>query len=136
MGLFRNNAGMIVVLSLNTAVDRVLQVPGFAPGTVMRVREARAFAGGKGINVARNVRRLGLPVRVVGFLGGSPWDLIETQCGALGIETRWVRTEGETRTCVTVVDPESDRQTVLNEPGPEVRPDEVERLLAGVLGAV
>jgi tagatose 6-phosphate kinase len=127
---------VIVVLSLNTAIDRVLQVPGFIPGTVMRAREAKAFAGGKGVNVARNVRRLGLPVRLTGFLGGSPCDLIETQCSDMGIETRWVPIGGETRTCVTVVDSQEGTQTVLNEPGPEVQSQEVEALVAELTRSV
>jgi tagatose 6-phosphate kinase len=100
------------------------------------VREARAFAGGKGVNVARNVRRLGLPVRLTGFLGGSPRDLIEEQCSEMGVETHWVQIAGETRTCVTVVDPESERQTVLNEPGPEVQAREVEALMAELARSV
>ena len=119
---------MIVILSLNTAVDRVVRIPGFEAGHVYRAEDAESHAGGKGLNVARALRRLGEPVRVVGFLGGAPRDFIVRRCTELGVEQRWVEIEGETRTCVIVVDPSSEAQTVVNEPGPVVGEEELVRL--------
>jgi 1-phosphofructokinase family hexose kinase len=119
---------LIIVLSLNTAIDRVLQIPSLEPGSVTRATESRAFAGGKGINVARNLRKLGYDVRLVGFLGGAAGTFIEGECRTRGIDARWTRMAGETRTCVTLVEP-TGRQSVVNEPGPWVTPDEIERLL-------
>jgi len=127
---------LIIVLSLNTAIDRVLQVPLLTPGTVMRATETRSFAGGKGINVARNLLRLGEQVRVVGFLGGSAAAFIKERCAELGLEARWVDIAGETRTCVTVLDAASGGQTVLNEPGPLITPLEIERLLDALQASV
>lgn len=126
---------MIVVLSLNTAVDRTLLVPGFRTGEVFRAEEARAFAGGKGLNVARALRGLGQEVRVAGFLGGTAAPFIRERCAALGIEQRWVEIAGETRTCVIVVNPGAP-QTVLNEPGPAVSAAETARLGAEIERAV
>jgi tagatose 6-phosphate kinase len=120
---------LIIVLSVNTAIDRVLQVPVFTPGTVMRATETRTFAGGKGINVARNLRKLGDQVRVVGFLGGFAAAFIKERCSELGLDARWVDIAGETRTCITCLDSATGRQTVLNEPGPPVTSHEVDRLL-------
>jgi len=121
---------VITVLSLNTAIDRTLLVPGLRLGQVHRARQAWTEAGGKGLNVARVVRQLGEPVRVRGFLGGEAQGFIEERCAALGIEQRWTEIGGQSRTCVIVADPETDRQTVVNEQGPEIRADEAERLLA------
>ncbi|HEX8919366.1 MAG TPA: hexose kinase [Chloroflexota bacterium] len=119
---------MITVLSLNTAIDRLLVVPGFAAGNVYRARGARRFAGGKGLNVARAVRQLGEGVRVLGFAGGMTGEFVDAWCRKRGIEARWVVTECESRTCVIVVDPDADRQTVLNEPGPNISADELDRM--------
>jgi 1-phosphofructokinase family hexose kinase len=119
---------VIVVLSLNTAVDRVNLVPHFEAGKVYRSERIVAYAGGKGLNVARALRRLGQPVRVVGFLGGAPSNFIQEHCAALGIEQHWVEIEGESRTCMIVADPESNDQTVVNEPGPEVTDRDLARL--------
>lgn len=119
---------MIVILSLNTAVDRVMLVPHFEVGKVYRAERLLAYAGGKGLNVARALRNLGEPVRVVGFLGGSPGSFLRERCAALGIDQRWVEIEDESRTCVIVVDPASGEQTVVNEPGPTVTEFDLDRL--------
>jgi tagatose 6-phosphate kinase len=119
---------MIVVLSLNTAIDRTLLVPHFRPGEIYRAERVHAGAGGKGLNVARTLRQLGEPVRVVGFLGGPISSTIRERCTAHGIEAHWVEIAQDSRTCVVVVDPHASGQTVLNEPGPQVTLDEVRRL--------
>jgi tagatose 6-phosphate kinase len=119
---------MIVVLSLNTALDRILVVPRFSVGEVFRAERSEVFAGGKGINVARVLRQLDVPVRVVGFLGGLPEPFIRDRLARAGIDQRWVTVDGESRTCVIVVDPISEEQTVLNEPGPHVSPAELDRV--------
>jgi fructose-1-phosphate kinase PfkB-like protein len=59
---------VIVVLSMNTAVDRLMLVPDFTSGEVYRARRSEHFAGGKALNVARVLRQLGEPARVVGTL--------------------------------------------------------------------
>jgi len=122
---------VIVVLTLNTAVDRIMVIPGLKVGEVFRAEESRVFAGGKGLNVVRVVRELGSPVRVVGFLGGTPVGFIQSECERMGIETHWAPTAGETRTCVIAVDPH-ESQTVLNEPGPRILPAEIERLAGAI----
>ena len=119
---------MITVLSLNTAIDRVLVVPGFQPGNVYRAESARPYAGGKGLNVVRALYRLGVPVRVVGFLGGSPRAFVEERCTAMGVEQHWVETAEESRTCAIIVDSGSGEQTVVNEPGPTVTDADLEEL--------
>jgi len=120
---------VITVLSLNTAIDRTLLVPGFRLGQVHRAQQAWTEAGGKGLNVARVVRQLGESVRVLGFVGGEAQGCIEERCTELGIEQRWTEIGGESRTCMIVADPETGRQTVVNEQGPEIRAEEAERLL-------
>lgn len=119
---------MIVVLSMNTAIDRVVQIRRFVPGEVYRAERAGSFAGGKALNVARVLRQLDAPVRVVGTLGGGPEQFIREWCERRKVDARWVNITAESRTCMTVVDPESGRQTVVNEPGPSITPVEIERV--------
>jgi len=119
---------VISVLSLNTAIDRVFVVPGFQVGRVYRAESVQAYAGGKGLNVVRALRRLDVPTRVVGFLGGAPTPFIEERCAAIGVDQRWVPTADESRTCAIIVDPDSHHQTVVNEPGPTVGDADLNRL--------
>jgi tagatose 6-phosphate kinase len=123
---------VIVVLSLNTAVDRLMFVPDFAGGDVFRAQRAVAVAGGKALNVARVLRRLGLPVRVIGTLGGMPGAFVRAWCDREGVDGRWVQIEADSRTCVIVIDPHSAHQTVLNEPGPSVSPAEIGQIEAAI----
>jgi tagatose 6-phosphate kinase len=118
----------LTVLSLNTAVDRTLVVPGLQVGGIYRAGDVYAEAGGKGLNVARFLRQLGEPVRVVGFLGGTATQFIRKRLDAAGIEQHWVETEGESRTCLILLDGEAHPPTVVNEPGPVVRAAEVAML--------
>ncbi|MGH2443254.1 MAG: 1-phosphofructokinase family hexose kinase [Chloroflexota bacterium] len=119
---------MITVLSLNTAMDRIQVVPGFHANGVFRTQSLHLVAGGKGLNVARVVRQLGQPVRVIGFLGGMSAPEIRRQCDDLGMQQHWVEIAGHTRTCVIVVDPQTGEQTVLNEDGPTVTDREIDSL--------
>ena len=61
---------MIVTVTLNAAIDRTLLVPNFQFGQRHRRASASTSAGGKGINIARAARRLGVPVVCTGLAGG------------------------------------------------------------------
>ena len=61
---------MIVTVTLNAAVDRTLTVPNFQLGQRHRASQGLTLAGGKGINVARALKRLDVPVVATGLAGG------------------------------------------------------------------
>ncbi len=51
---------MILTVTLNPALDRVVNVASFRPGKVNLIEKERIrIAGGKGINVSRVVKTLG-----------------------------------------------------------------------------
>ena len=85
--------------------------------------------GGKGINVARALKRLGEPVIAVGLAGGRAGTQITDGLDAEGIVNDFVRIDAESRTSTAVVDPTSGLSTEINEYGPEVTEQEVEALL-------
>jgi 1-phosphofructokinase len=53
---------VILTVTLNAAVDRTVVVPSLTLGHRHRASEGIALAGGKGINVARGLRALDVPV--------------------------------------------------------------------------
>src|SRR3989442_15135360 len=61
---------MIVTVTLNAAIDRTLTVPNFQRGHRHRASQGLTLAGGKGINIARALKRLGAPVVATGLAGG------------------------------------------------------------------
>ena len=119
---------MIVTVTLNTALDRTLLVPNFQLGQRHRASMGFASAGGKGINVARALRRLGAPVVCTGFVGGRTGAQIVDDLTDDGILNDFVRIGDESRTSVALLDPISDQYTEVNEWGPEVDADELEAL--------
>lgn len=118
---------MLVVVCLNPAVDVTYRIERLRPGTSHRVRESAARAGGKGVNVARVLCQLGVPMLLTGLAGGRRGDEIGADLADAGIATRFVEIAGASRSTVTVVDDED--ATVFNEAGPHVSAAEWTRFL-------
>ena len=120
---------MIVTVTLNAAIDRTLTVPNFQRGQRHRASAGLTLAGGKGINVARALKTLGVPVVATGLVGGVTGTRIVEDLATEAILNDFVRIEGESRTSTAVVDPAGGTYTEINEWGPAVRPQELEVLL-------
>ncbi|MGH3035451.1 MAG: 1-phosphofructokinase family hexose kinase [Gaiellaceae bacterium] len=119
---------MIVTVTLNAAIDRTLVVPSFQLGLRHRASAAFPSAGGKGINVARALKRLGAPVVCTGLAGGRTGTLIVEELTGEGVLNDFVRIQEESRTSIAVLDPTANVHTEINEWGPEVSADELEIL--------
>ena len=119
---------MIVTVTLNAAVDRTLTVPNFQFGHRHRASHSLTGAGGKGINVARALKRLETPVVATGLAGGRTGDRIVEDLATEGILNDFVRISDESRTSIAVVDPTAGSLTEVYEWGPAVRPEELELL--------
>jgi 1-phosphofructokinase/tagatose 6-phosphate kinase len=117
---------VIITVTLNAAIDKTLEVPNFRLGRRHRSVEGRTLAGGKGVNVARAIKRLGQPVVATGFAGGATGTRIVEALTDESILNDFVRIREESRTNTAVLDPTTGEQTEINEPGPEVAPGEVE----------
>jgi len=82
------------------------------------------LAGGKGVNVARSLRTLDVPVLAAGFAGGRNGDAIRDGLSEAAIPFDLVEIEGYSRTSTAIIDPMAGTQTEINEYGPEVTPTE------------
>ena len=120
---------MIVTVTLNAAVDRTLTVPNFQRGQRHRASEGLTLAGGKGINIARALKRLGVPVIATGLAGGGTGMRIVEDLTAEAILNDFVRIEDTSRTSTAIVDPTGGSYTEVNEWGPQVAPEQLEILL-------
>ena len=120
---------MIVTVTMNAAIDRTLTVPNFQRGQRHRASAGMTLAGGKGINIARALKQLGVPVVATGLAGGRTGTRIVEELTAEAILNDFVRIDGESRTSTAIVDPTGSSYTELNEWGPQVRPEELEMLL-------
>jgi tagatose 6-phosphate kinase len=119
---------VITAVCLNPAVDKTYRVFSLQPGRIHRVERVEACPGGKGINVAKVLKRLGLDIRVTGFIGGGAGDALLRGLDRWDIPHRMVRIPGETRTCLNILEEVRRTQTEFLEPGPAVPPKKWEAL--------
>jgi 1-phosphofructokinase family hexose kinase len=120
---------MIRVVGANPAMDRVDTWPPLRLGEVNRASGVAVVPGGKGFNVARAAVRLGAEAAAYGFLGGHVGEALREMVVADGLIDRHTTIAAGTRVCFIAVEPEVSRTTVLNEPGPDVTPEETARFL-------
>jgi 1-phosphofructokinase family hexose kinase len=120
---------VIVTVTLNAALDRTLTVPNFQLGQRHRASQGLTLAGGKGINVARALKRLDVPVVATGLAGGRTGTRIVEELTSEAILNDFVRIADESRTSTAVVDPTAATYTEINEWGPQVTSEELVILL-------
>ena len=120
---------MIVTVTMNAALDRTLRVANFQAGGRQRAESSLSLPGGKGVNVARALKRLHQPVIATGLAGGRVGTYIIEELTAEGILNDFVRIQDESRTSTAVIDPTGSQQTEINEQGPQVTAAELEVLM-------
>jgi 1-phosphofructokinase family hexose kinase len=120
---------MIVTVTMNAALDRTLTVPNFQLGQRHRASKGLTLAGGKGINVARALKALDVPVVATGLAGGRTGTRIVEELTNEAILNDFVRIVDESRTSTLVVDPTTGSSTEIYEWGPHVSDVELAMLL-------
>lgn len=126
----------ILCVTANLAMDVTYELDQLVPGGTHRARRVAQRAGGKGVNVARILHRLGHPVCAVGAAGGARGREIEADLADSGVPYELAHIRGDSRRTVTLV--AEGTATLVNEPGPELSRAEwsdlstmVQRSLAG-----
>ena len=117
---------MIITVTLNAALDKTLEVPNFTLGRRHRTVAQTTMPGGKGVNIARALKRLGQPVIATGLAGGATGNRIIDTLGEEAILNAFVRIGEESRTNTAVLDPTTGVHTEINERGPSVTAAELE----------
>lgn len=121
---------MILTVTLNTAIDKAYFMENkIENGTVMRVKTVSNTAGGKGLNVARVISILGEDVLATGFAGGYNGKYLESLLDKDNVKHSFYFVEGETRSCINILDPVYGSTEYL-EPGFTVNKDDADKFLS------
>ncbi len=118
---------MIYTVTLNPSIDYIVRLDQVQVGSVNRMDSDDKFAGGKGINVSRVLKRLDIPNTATGFIGGFTGKFITDTLADEEIETRFVQVAEDTRINVKI---KADQETEINGTGPNVEPAQLEELKA------
>ncbi|MCR4428373.1 MAG: 1-phosphofructokinase family hexose kinase [Caldiserica bacterium] len=110
---------MILVLTINLAIDKVATVEKFQKGKENRIRIVSSLPGGKGANVSRALRCLKEEVCLCGFIGGKNGEFIEEGLKREGIFPLLFPIEEENRVCL-IVKESTGKVTEIYEIGPQV----------------
>ena len=114
----------VVGVALNAAVDKTVSVDRLVAGAIHRPVVRSVVAGGKAANVVRAASHLGLDGAMVAVLGGHAGAWYREALAGRSIDLHEVSVEGETRTCLSVLDEATGALTEFYEAG--VRLDEAD----------
>ncbi|WP_300408866.1 1-phosphofructokinase family hexose kinase [Lagierella sp.] len=107
---------MIYTISLNPSVDYIVEVDELRENYKNRMKNDLRVPGGKSINVARVLRRLGMPSVATGFLGGYAGEFIKDWLNMEGINTSFIEIDDETRINIKLY----KQNIIINGKGPNI----------------
>jgi len=117
----------VLTVTLNPAIDKVFTIKNFRAGKEFRCFAPHSRAGGKGVNVARTLKVLGVPAIAAGLAGGAAGGYLVRALVAEGIRNDFSGISGETRTNLTIIDSDRHQSTRVIERGPMVSSREVNK---------
>ncbi|MBP2033737.1 1-phosphofructokinase [Clostridium algifaecis] len=117
---------MIYTVTFNPSIDYVVQVHDLTLGIVNRVSNEAKYAGGKGINVSRVLKNLGVSSKALGFIGGFTGKFVKDSLNNDGIITDFIEVNEDTRINVKI---KSNEETEINGAGPDIDEKNLNELL-------
>jgi 1-phosphofructokinase family hexose kinase len=126
---------LIVTLTINPAIDRILSVDRLAFEDRSYITSVGESAGGRGINASRVIHSFGGNTHAVLISGGDTGKRLEEHLADCGYPTTLVPIQNAIRTNLTITD--THGLTVnLNETGPELSKSEVKSVEEAVSEAL
>jgi 1-phosphofructokinase len=118
----------IITVTLNPAIDRVIEVENFTLGAHQVGREVLRSPGGKAVNISRILSALGVPTVATGFLGADNRKEFAPLLADMSVRAEFFTVPGRTRENVTIADPATGQETHVRDVGLTVSPRDVARL--------
>ena len=117
---------MIYTVTFNPSLDLYAKVNNLKLGTVNRTSAERLAVGGKGINVALELKELGDDVMALGFIAGFTGEEIRKCIEKTGLKNDFICVDGRSRINVKI---KSMMETDINSSGPLIATKDVTVLI-------
>lgn len=117
---------MIYTCTLNPSIDYVARVRNFKEGHLNRSDSTQMYPGGKGINVSRVLKRLGIESTAIGYIGGFTGAFIKDFLTTEEILHDFITVSDATRINVKL---KSNKETEINGQGPSISDEQQKALL-------
>ncbi|MCJ7623356.1 MAG: hexose kinase [Anaerolineaceae bacterium] len=95
---------MILTVTLNSTIDRVIFIDSFQPGGVMRTTNELTSVGGKGLDASVALRTFEVETVALGFYAGKTGDELLNLLDSYGIKQDLIRVNGKTRVSNVIVE--------------------------------
>lgn len=116
---------MIYTCTVSPSIDCTNYLPEFRTGGLNRSEKVHYYPGGKGINVSRVLKRLGVDSIAYGFAGGFTGQFIQDFLAAEDVRTDFIDTGQVSRINIKI---KAAEETELNGPGPELNTSHLQEL--------
>ncbi len=128
-----STSAAVLTVTLNPSVDVSTSVDRLVPDQKLRAPGWNREAGGGGVNVARVLRRLGIPPRSFVVVGGATGSELVELMRTEGLDVAEFAVASATRESFAITEDTTDRQFRISVPGPTLEdPDELERRVVAV----
>jgi 1-phosphofructokinase family hexose kinase len=107
---------MILTITLNPMLDKTVAIGSLERGAIHRAEKIAMVAGGKGINVSRQLRYLGIKTLATGFVGGEVGSIVRRLLTEESVDHDFVSTDAMTREGVTYLEPDGTWTAVFEPP--------------------
>lgn len=104
---------MILTVTINPLLERRLTIDELVPGSEHRSSGEIFTAGGKGINVSRQLNALGLNNLAFTFAGGNSGKIFKNLVASEKINMTFVPTKSETRQASLIIESAKERITTV-----------------------
>lgn len=120
---------MVLTVTINPLLEKRFQFPEIQIGGVNRSNVEIFKAGGKGINVSRQLTKLGIKNQAITFAGGMNGKLFRRVIAAEDLDAVLVGTKNETRWASVIEEREKVRVTSYFSPNQEISESEANEFI-------
>lgn len=120
----------VTTLTMNPSIDIFATVDELREDSKSRCKESSREPGGGGINVARNLHRLGMDVEAVFPCGGGNGKMLEAMLKEEGVPCRSIQVSSETRQNLAITERASGKMFHIVFPGTQLQESEWQECLA------